>query len=169
MYRCHRYSQSFRTLIPIFLFFWQGNSFNKECGLSASGPLMKKIGIEIRVRYVETDQMGVAHHASYFTWMEAARTELLRKNGMSYRAFEEKGFHLPVREAYCRYRKSLRYDDVMNIEATLLELGGASLKIGYKIYKIGDRIADGYTLHAFTDSSGNVVKAPRFFKSLFKS
>ena len=70
---------------------------------------MKKIGMEIRVRYVETDQMGAAHHASYFAWMEAARTELLRKNGMSYRAFEEKGFHLPVREAYCRYRKSLLF------------------------------------------------------------
>ncbi len=132
---------------------------------------MKKIGMDIRVRYVETDQMGAAHHASYFAWMEAARTELLRKNGMSYRAFEEKGFHLPVREAYCRYRKSLRYDDVMTIEATLLELGGASLKIGYKIYNKGDGvlIADGYTLHPFTDSSGKVVKAPGFFKSLFKS
>jgi acyl-CoA thioester hydrolase len=132
---------------------------------------MKNIGMEIRVRYFETDQMGVAHHASYFVWMEAARTELLRKNGMSYRAFEEQGFHLPVREAYCRYRKSLRYDDVMTIEATLLEFGGASIKIGYKIYKKGDSgiIADGYTLHPFTDTSGKVVKTPHIFKSLFKS
>jgi len=132
---------------------------------------MKKTVIEIRVRYVETDQMGVAHHASYFAWMEAARTELLRKTGMSYRAFEEKGFHLPVRETYCRYRTSLRYDDVMTIEATLLELGGASLKIGYKIYKKGENelIADGYTLHPFTDTSGKVVKTPGFFRSLFNS
>ena len=126
--------------------------------------------MEIRVRYVETDQMGVAHHASYFAWMEAARTELLRKTGLSYRAFEEKGFHLPVREAYCRYRTSLRYDDVMTIEAALLELGGASLKIGYKIYKKGENelIAEGYTLHPFIDTSGKVVKTPGFFKSLFK-
>jgi len=61
---------------------------------------MKKAHLEIRVRYVETDQMGVAHHASYFSWMEAARTELMRGNGMSYRELEAKGFYLPVREAY---------------------------------------------------------------------
>ena len=132
---------------------------------------MKKTEMDIRVRYVETDQMGIAHHASYFAWMEAARTELLRKTGMSYRALEEKGFHLPVREAYCRYRTSLRYDDVMTIEATLLELGGASLKIGYKIYKKDETgvTAEGFTLHPFTDTSGKVVKTPGFFRLLFKS
>jgi acyl-CoA thioester hydrolase len=130
---------------------------------------MKKTVVEIRVRYVETDQMGVAHHASYFAWMEAARTELLRKSGMSYRALEEKGFHLPVREAYCRYRKSLKYDDVMEIEAELLELGGASIKIGYKICMKGqsEPVAEGHTVHPFVDSSGSVVKIPQFFKSLF--
>ena len=132
---------------------------------------MKKTEMDIRVRYVETDQMGIAHHASYIAWMEAARTELLRKTGMSYRALEENGFHLPVREAYCRYRTSLRYDDVMTIEATLLELGGASLKIGYKIYKKDETgvTAEGFTLHPFTDTSGKVVKTPAFFRLLFKS
>jgi acyl-CoA thioester hydrolase len=132
---------------------------------------MKKTCMEIRVRYVETDQMGVAHHASYFAWMEAARTELLRKSGMSYRALEEKGFHLPVREAHCRYRKSLRYDDVMEIEAELLELGGASIKLGYKIFMKGrgEPLAEGYTVHPFIDSTGRVVKTPQFFKELFTS
>ncbi|MCK4803171.1 MAG: acyl-CoA thioesterase [Spirochaetes bacterium] len=132
---------------------------------------MKKTHLEIRVRYVETDQMGVAHHASYFSWMEAARTELMRGNGMSYRELEAKGFYLPVREAYCRYRKSLKYDDIMEIEATLLKIGGASIKIGYYIYLKGDNesVADGYTLHPFIDKTGKIVKIPPFFKKLFTS
>ena len=132
---------------------------------------MKKAHLEIRVRYVETDQMGVAHHASYFSWMEAARTELMRGNSMSYRELEANGFFLPVREAYCGYRKSLKYDDIMEIEATLLKIGGASIKIGYYIYLKGDNesVADGYTLHPFIDETGKIVKIPPFFKKLFTS
>ena len=76
--------------------------------------------IEFRVRYVETDQMGIAHHSNYFSWMEAARAELMRNRGLSYRELEERGYLLPVREAYCRYRKSLKYDDIIVVESELL-------------------------------------------------
>jgi len=71
---------------------------------------------------------------------------------MSCRELEERGFLLPVKEAYCRYRKSLTYDDSAVIETELLELGGASIKIGYKIYKKDENavISEGYTLHPFT-------------------
>ena len=126
--------------------------------------------VEFRVRYVETDQMGIAHHSNYFSWMEAARAELMRDQGMSYRELEEKGYLLPVREAYCRYRKSLKYDDIIVSESELLELGGASIKIGYKIFKKGDNkpSAEGFTLHPFTDKDGKVVKTPAFFKELFE-
>lgn len=126
--------------------------------------------IEFRVRYVETDQMGIAHHSNYLSWMEAARAELMRDRGMSYRELEERSYLLPVREAYCRYRKSLKYDDIIIVESELLKLGGASIKIGYRIYKKGDEkpSAEGYTLHPFTDRNGKVVKTPDFFKKLFK-
>jgi len=131
---------------------------------------LNKSFIEFRVRYVETDQMGIAHHSNYFSWMEAARAELMRNHGMSYRELEEKGYLLPVREAYCRYRKSLKYDDIIIIESELLELGGASIKIGYSIFKKGDNkpAAEGFTLHPFTDKNGKVVKTPDFFKKLFE-
>jgi acyl-CoA thioester hydrolase len=115
--------------------------------------------------------MGVAHHGSYFVWMEAARTELLREHGLSYRELEARGFLLPVREAHCRYRRSVRYDDTVVIESWLERLGGASLRIGYSIALAGSEsyaIADGYTLHAFTDRNGTVVKVPEFFKALFR-
>ena len=126
--------------------------------------------IEFRVRYVETDQMGIAHHSNYFSWMEAARAELMRDRGMSYRELEERGYLLPVKEAYCRYRKSLKYDDTIVIESRLLVLGGASIKIGYQIFKKGEEkpSAEGYTLHPFTDKNGKVVKTPDFFKKLFE-
>ena len=125
--------------------------------------------IEVRVRYVETDRMGVAHHTHHFSWMEQARTELMRNNGLSYRELEEKGYMLPVREAFCKYRCSLPYDERVAVEAALLDIGGASLKIGYRIYRISDNrlAAEGYTLHPFTDSNGRVVKTPGFFKDLF--
>ncbi len=130
---------------------------------------MKKASVSFRVRYVETDQMGIAHHTNYFSWMEAARAELMREHGMSYRELEERGYLLPVREAYCRYRKSLKYDDIVEIEARLLEIGGAHIKIGYRIFLKGDPnpYAEGYTHHPFTDKNGKVVRAPEFFKKLF--
>lgn len=130
---------------------------------------MKKARIEVRVRYVETDKMGIAHHTHHFSWMEEARTELMRQNGLSYRDLEQRGYMLPVREAFCRYRSGLLYDEQVVVEAELLKLGGASLKIGYRIcHKADDALAaEGYTVHPFTDSSGKIVKTPEFFKRLF--
>ncbi len=132
---------------------------------------MKKTMVELRVRYAETDQMGVAHHSSYFPWMEAARTELMRDLGMSYRELEDRGFYLPVREAFCRYMRSLRYDDIAVIEAEVLQMSGASLKIGYRIREkeSGKPVAEGYTLHPFVDSYGKVVRMPDFLRRLFDS
>ena len=130
---------------------------------------MQSAKIEVRVRYVETDQMGIAHHTHYFSWMEAARTELMRQGGLSYRELEDKGFKLPVREAFCKYRKGLKYDETVVIQAELVAISGASLKIGYKIYSKEDKdlAAEGYTVHPFIDSNGKIVKTPDFFKNLF--
>jgi acyl-CoA thioester hydrolase len=131
---------------------------------------MNRVRITVRVRYVETDKMGIAHHTHYFSWMEQARTELMRQNGLSYRDLEEKGYMLPVREAHCRYRHALSYDDKVTVEAELLKLGGASLKIGYRLYhEENDTLAaEGYTIHPFTDKNGKIVKAPPFFSVLFQ-
>lgn len=130
---------------------------------------MHSAQIEVRVRYVETDRMGITHHSHYFSWMEAARTELLRQGGLSYRNLEDRGYALPVREAYCRYRKGLQYDEIVIVQAEFIEIGGARLKIGYEIYRKKDKelAAEGYTVHPFTDRSGKIVKTPDFFKKLF--
>ena len=91
--------------------------------------------------------------------MEAARTELLRECGLSYRELEESGYYLPVREAFCRYRRGVTYDDQVIIESWLAQFHGASLVIEYIIFKEGEDeniIADGHTHHAFTDRNGEV-------------
>ena len=72
----------------------------------------------VRVRYAETDQMGVAYYANYFVWFEVGRTDLLRAAGWSYREMEAEGFSLPVIEARCEYRQSARYDDDLEIHTT---------------------------------------------------
>ena len=130
---------------------------------------MQNAQIEVRVRYVETDQMGIAHHTHYFSWMEAARTELLRQGGLSYKNLEERGYTLPVREAYCRYRKVLNYDEILIVQAEFLVIGGARLKVGYRIYRKEDKdlAAEGYTVHPFIDNNEKIVKTPDFFKNLF--
>jgi YbgC/YbaW family acyl-CoA thioester hydrolase len=76
---------------------------------------------EERVRYSETDQMGVAHNKSYFEWFEIGRTEFCRKKGIPYKEIEAQGFYLVVVEAFCRYRKPLRYDQRFTIRVTLRE------------------------------------------------
>jgi acyl-CoA thioester hydrolase len=91
--------------------------------------------LELRVRYAETDQMRVAHHASYLVWFEAGRTEFIRACGRSYAQLEEDGWLLVVIEAHCRYRHPARYDDVLTLRTRLRELGPARLSFGYELVR----------------------------------
>jgi acyl-CoA thioester hydrolase len=129
-----------------------------------------KSRLYVRVRYAETDQMGVAHHGSYFVWMEAARTELLRERGVSYRKLEERGYFLPVYEAYCRYKRGVQYDDVLIVTSWLSKMGGAHITIDYAMHveeNAESTIAEGRTCHAFTDKDGKVLRVPTFFRDMF--
>jgi acyl-CoA thioester hydrolase len=112
--------------------------------------------------------MGIAYYANYLKWFETGRVELLRKKGMVYRELADRGFHLPVVEARVRYLSPARYDDILRINAEVRKLGGASIAFGYLIERAdGGKIAEGETLHAFTDDSGKVVRSPaEFMKNL---
>lgn len=124
--------------------------------------------IEIRVRYAETDQMRVAHHASYLVWFEAGRTEFIRACGRSYAQLEEDGWLLVVIEAHCRYRGPARYDDVLTLRTHLRDLGPARLSFGYELARAEDgaAIADGYTIHAAVDRTGRVRRLPESLRQL---
>lgn len=122
----------------------------------------------IRVRYAETDQAGMAHHSAFLPWFEVGRVELLRALGKPYQEFESEGLHFPVREVFCRYWVPARFDDLLSIATTVEEVGGASVRFGYRITRESDAvlIAEGTTLHACVDNTGKVKRIPAEIRSM---
>ena len=117
------------------------------------------ITTEVRVRYAETDQMGIVYYANYLVWFELGRVEVLRAIGLSYKSLEtEHGCILPVIESRCRYRSPARYDDEILIETRPALLRGAVIKFAYRIYRKLDPtpegrelLAEGETVHVVCD------------------
>lgn len=112
----------------------------------------------VRVRYAETDQMGVAYHANFFVWFEVGRVELLRQVGFDYKQMElADDCHIAVVEACCRYRAPARYDDELTIETRLTAVRSSVLQFTYKVYcgGAGDAaprlLAEGETSHVVVD------------------
>jgi acyl-CoA thioester hydrolase len=106
----------------------------------------------IRVRYAETDQMGVVHHANYLAWFEIGRTEFIRSLGVSYADLERRGLYLPVVEANCKYKQPAKYDDEVIIQTTIGEIKGARLTFDYQVIRTEDQqiLVNGFTQHVFT-------------------
>jgi acyl-CoA thioester hydrolase len=121
-----------------------------------------------RVIYADTDNMGQAYYGNYFRWFEIGRSEMFRALGLSYHAVEERGIFLPVSEAYCKYTRPAKYDDLLVIETSLDTAIKAGIKFDYKIYsEDGKRIlARGYTKHPCVNSAGKVVRPPEFISKL---
>ncbi len=120
---------------------------------------------EIRVRYADTDKMGVVYNGNYLTFFEVGRTELMRSFGLPYTDFEKSGFLLPLVEAHVNYRNSAYYDDLLQIHSSLdRDAIGATLRFEYQIICKGVIVADGYTVHSFVNlESRKPVRPPRFF------
>jgi len=123
----------------------------------------------LRVRYAETDKMGVVYHANYLIWFEIGRTEFCRARGFSYRDMEEnENSFLVVAESYCRYKAPAYYDDVLSVRTHITELRRRSLRFGYEIVRESDGtvIAEGETGHVVTDANGRVRSMPPCFAEL---
>ena len=118
----------------------------------------------LRVRYAETDQMGVVYYANYLRYYEAARVEWLRAHGIPYKQIEEDGALFPVIEAHTRYRQPARFDDEIDIECTLTKLGAASLRFEYVVRREGSVLAEGWTEHACIDRGGRPRRIPPHVK-----
>ncbi len=103
----------------------------------------------LRVRYAETDQMGVVYHSNYIIWMEVGRVELLRSIGFTYREMEQDACHLPVVEVKCRYKAPARYDDQILIRTRMLNLRGSLIHFGYEILRETDKtvLAEAESVH----------------------
>lgn len=127
---------------------------------------------EIRVRYAETDAMGIAYHTNYIIWFEVGRTELIRSLGYPYARLEEEGIIMPLTEVQAKYKAPAKYDDVLVITARVDFIKGASIKIDYEIrhQKTNQLLVQGYTKHGFTDRNLKPIriKETEFYKVLVK-
>lgn len=123
----------------------------------------------IRVRYEETDQMGVVYHGNYFTWFDIGRTEFFRKLNIVYGQLEEEGILLPVIEANCEYIKPAKYDDEIIICTKLVKLKGVRLEFEYTLYRKKDNtlIAKGRTIHAFVDKNLKPINFKKRYREIW--
>lgn len=122
---------------------------------------------EIRVRYAETDQMGIVHNSNYLVWFEVGRSEFCRARGFSYKEMEEKENALMVvAESYCRYKSPAYYEDVLTIRTRVEDIRSRSLRFVYEIYRQSDvtLLAEGETLHLVTDEKKRVRSLPVNYK-----
>jgi acyl-CoA thioester hydrolase len=123
----------------------------------------------VRVRYAETDQMGVVYYSNYFVWFEVGRTDLLRHEGWSYRDMEADGYSLPVVEARCDYKQSARYDDDVEIRTAGVLLSPVRVRFEYEVVRVSDAavLAEGHTVHAVLDKSGKPRRLPDRIRKWF--
>lgn len=123
--------------------------------------------IQFRVRYAETDQMGVVYHGNYFTYFEMGRTELLREaTGVSYRDVEESATKMVVVKAECNFMKPAKYDDLLTLKTRVLRTTRASLEHEYRLFRDGELLAVGKTKLATVDNTGKIVPVPDWIKNL---
>ena len=117
---------------------------------------------DLRVRYAETDQMGVTYYGNYLVWFEVARTEYFRSKGVVYTDIEKDGLYLAVAESRCRYLAPTRYDDVVTIRTWISRLGLTSIHFSYEVLnkQSGQKIAEGSTSHVFVNRGMRPMRIP---------
>ena len=123
---------------------------------------------ELRVRYEETDQMGVVYHAKYFNWFEVARIQLLDEIGIPYKELEKEGYFLPVLSCSAIFKHPAHFDDrlIIKLEISLASL--LRLKVAYEVWRKDLMIATGTTEHAFISKDGKVIRPPASFVTLLE-
>ena len=125
--------------------------------------------VEFRVRYAETDQMGVVYHTNYLVWCEVGRTDFIRQRGMSYADIERAGIGLAVSELSARFHAAARYDDLIRVRTTLADLRSRGITFDYLITNAatGDRLVTARTALVSIDRSGRLVALPNEIRRLF--
>ena len=118
--------------------------------------------IHLRVRYSETDKMGIVYHANYLVWFEVGRSELFRELDLPYTLLEEQGLGLAVIEASCRYRKPSHYDEDLVIITELDHMSARSVRFHYQVYREGTLLADGKTVHVFINKEGHLADVRQY-------
>ncbi len=124
--------------------------------------------VDVEVRYAETDQMGVVHHANYLVWFEVARTGLCALSGYDYPSIERAGYLILVTEAELRYHRGARYGDHVQVEVRLDRLESRGLRFTYEVHRDGERLATGRTHHLWVEAeTGKPCRIPSPYKEAF--
>lgn len=124
-------------------------------------PMLREHEIQIRVRYQETDAMGVLHHANYFTYFEMGRTELLRANGVAYRDLEESGLLMVIVKIGCSYKRPAKYDDVLTLKTRTVRVTAAKIEHEYQLLRGDELLSEGHSTLACVDRQGKVQRVPQ--------
>ncbi len=125
---------------------------------------------KVRVRYAETDQMGIVYYANFLVWFEIGRTDFCRQHGFAYREMEQQdGLYIIVAEARCRYKAPARYDDEILVRTCLRGARKRVLVFGYEVYRQADgqMLAEGETVHVITDRDGRPRALPDKYREMF--
>lgn len=114
---------------------------------------------KLKVRYVETDQMGIVHHSNYYPWFEVGRSDFILETGISYSQMEEEGVLLPLVESYCKYSEGAKYEDDIIIQTFIEELSPVKVIFNYNVIRERDNklLAKGKTTHAFVNKEFKIV------------
>ena len=126
----------------------------------------------VKVRYAETDQMGVAYYANYLVWFEVGRSQFCNDRGFSYRDMErETGLYMMVAEVKCRYATAARYEDELAVRTTVTEITRRTVRFGYLIERVADgvKIATGETLHVLATREGRLASFPESYRKLLSA
>ncbi len=125
----------------------------------------------LTVRYAETDMMGIVHHSRYYPWFEMARTDWIKKAGISYSEMERMGILLPLTETQCKYIYGLRYEDEVLVTCSVSRLTIARVEFQYEVYRLPDmkKVSEGATKHGFTDKELRPINLKKTFPKIWDS
>ena len=132
-------------------------------------PDARRASISVEVRYAETDQMGIVHHANYLVWFELARTALCRLSGYAYSEIEKAGYLLVVTGAELKYRKPARYEETLDVSAWIERLASRSIRFRYEVRRRGELLVTGSTEHVWTRrETGTICRTPDLVAEEFR-
>jgi len=137
----------------------------RESGVHQDWLTMQTGEITIRVRYAETDRMGLVHHANFLVYFEQGRTELLRTSGLNYKDLEDQGFLLVITKAEINYRSPARYDDLLIIRTSVTRVTTVRIDHRYEVLRDNTLLAEGSTALACVDREGRVQLLPDFLRT----
>jgi acyl-CoA thioester hydrolase len=127
------------------------------------------VDVPVRVRYADTDRMGIVYYGTYPQYFETGRSEFMREMGFTYRQFEEMGYHLVVTGIDIKYHNAATYDDLLSVRTSLSDVKSRGVTFHYEIFKDGAKIVEGHTKHICVDGGRKPIRIPPDVVEIFRN